>query len=311
MKADKLKEDFLMGTGFWWFYDTIAVATLLVCIFLSGRKGFMKAVFSAIGCAVALLVAFAVSSGVSGDLYKNTARSNNIKKLEKDLKKETFTQKYASYLENMGYYIKVDTAKLEKAFESETELDKAICNYINNINARKVESNEAVLLEKVREGYAVVMSDIIEQTLNKFVAETAANQIREDSSNIREVILLIKNNEHQHESAVYISDNFTQKAYTTIFRLIIFVVLYLVMALIIIAVINSFTKSSDVSFESTGSHIAGGFIGIVTGAIMIFAVSAVIRLWAIMGNNEMLFFNNDVIDKTYIFKYFYDLTMKM
>ncbi|MDE7363633.1 MAG: hypothetical protein K2N27_01905, partial [Ruminococcus sp.] len=65
------------------------------------------------------------------------------------------------------------------------------------------------------------------------------------------------------------------------------------------------------SFESTGSHIAGGFIGIATGVIMIFAGSAVIRLWAIMGNNEMLFFNNDVIDKTYIFKYFYDLTMKM
>lgn len=63
--------------------------------------------------------------------------------------------------------------------------------------------------------------------------------------------------------------------------------------------------------QSISSHISGGFMGIITGGIMVFAVAAVIRLWAIMGSNEMLFFNNDVIDGTFIFKYFYDLTLKM
>lgn len=301
-----------MGTEFWWFYDVIAVAVLLVCIFLSGKKGFLKGVFMALCCAVSVFVSFAVSGTVSQELYKNTVRSSNVRKIEKNLKNDTFTQKYAAYLEDMGYFIKVNSEKLDEIFKSDKELDKALCNYVNNINARKAEENEAVLLEKIREGYAVVMSDIISQSLNKFSAETAANEIRNDSSGIKEFLILVLDKDGgTHDAAVYIADNYTAKAYTTIFRLTGFVILYIAIFLIIMAVVNSFTSKRDGSTESTGSHIAGGLISIVTGGIMIFAVAAVIRLWAIMGNNEMLFFNNDVIDSTFIFKYFYDLVLKM
>lgn len=301
-----------MGTEFWWFYDVIAVAVLLVCIFFSGKKGFLKGTFTALCCAVSVFVSFAVSNTISQELYKNTVRSSNIKKIEKNLKSDTFTQKYAVYLENMGYFIKVNPDKLYEIFKSDMELDKALCYYVNNINARKAEENEAVLLEKIREGYAVVMGDIISQSLNKFSAETAANEIRNDSSGIKEfLILVIDKDSGTHNAAVYIADNYTAKPYVTIFRLTGFVILYIALFLIITAVINSFTGRREGSMESTGSHIAGGLIGIVTGGIMIFAIAAVIRLWAIMGNNEMLFFNNDVIDSTLVFRYFYDSVLKM
>lgn len=296
-----------MGTEFWWFYDVTAVAVLLVCVFLSGKRGFMKSVFMTLCCAVSVLVSFAVSGTVSQELYRNTVRSSNIRKIEKNLKSDTFTQKYATYLEDMGYFIKVNPEKLDEIFKSDRELDKALCDYVNNINARKAEENEAVLLEKIHEGYAVVMSDIISQSLNKFSAETTANEIRNDSSGIKEFLILVLDKDSgTHNAAVYIADNYTAKAYVTIFRLTGFVLLYIAIFLLIMAVVNSFTSKSE-----GGLHIAGGFIGIITGGIMIFAVAVVIRLWAIMGNNEMLFFNNDVIDSTFIFKYFYDLVLKM
>lgn len=299
-----------MGTEFWWFYDVIAVAVLLVCIFLSSRKGFVRGIFTVVCCAVSLLVASAVSGTVSQELYKNTMRSSNVKKIEKNLKSDTFTQKYADYLENMGYFIKVNPDKLNEIFTADNELDKTLCNYINNVNARTVEDNEAVLLEKIHEGYAVVMSDIISQSLNKFSAETAANEIRNDSSGMKEFLVLVLDKDGVHNAAVYIADNYTAKAYTTIFRLTGFVVLYIAVFLLLTAFLNAFAGKRE-GGESTGSHIAGGFMGIITGGIMIFAVSAVIRLWAIMGSNEMLFFNNNVIDETFIFKYFYDLTLNM
>lgn len=299
-----------MGTEFWWFYDVIAVAVLLVCIFLSGKSGFIKSIFTTVCCAVSLLVAFAASGAVSQELYKNTMRSSNVKKIEKNLKSDTFTQKYASYLENMGYFIKVNSDKLNEIFVADNELDKALCDYVNNINARKVEDNETVLLEKIREGYAVVMSDIISQSLNKFSAETAANEIRNDSSGMKEFLVLVLDKDGVHNAAVYIADNYSAKAYTTIFRLTGFVVLYIAVFLVLTAFVNAFTGKRE-GGESTVSHIAGGFMGIITGGIMIFAVSSVIRLWAIMGSNEMLFFNNDVIDGTFIFKYFYDLALTM
>lgn len=300
-----------MGTEFWWFYDVIAVAVVLVCIFISGKNGFMKGIFMTLSCIVSVFIAFAVSSTISQELYKNTVRSSNIKKIEKNLDNDTFTNKYANYLENMGYFIKVNPEKLDEIFRSDKELDKALCDYVNNINARKAEENEAVLMEKIREGYAVVMSDIISQSLNKFSAETAGNELRNDSSSIKGFLTLVLDKDGLHDASVYIADNYTAKAYTTLFRLTGFVVLYVALFLIITAVVNAFTSKREGSFESVGSHIAGGFIGIVSGGIMIFVVASVIRLWAIMGNNEMLFFNNDVVDSTFLFKYFYDLILKM
>lgn len=300
-----------MGTEFWWFYDVIAVAVILVCIFLSGKKGFLRSVFTALCCAVTVFVSFALSGAVSQELYKNTIRSSNIRKIEKNLRSDTFTSKYAVYLENMGYFININTEKLDNIFKSDTELDKALCDYINNINARKVEENEAVLLDKIHEGYAVVMSDIVSQSLNKFASETVGNEIRNDSSGMKELIFLMTDKESLHNASVYIADNYTEKAYITIFNLIGFILIYIALFLVIMTIINSFASRSEKKPENIGSHIAGGFMGIITGGIMVFAVSVVIRLWAIMGNNEMLFFNNDVIDKTLLFKYFYDLTLEM
>lgn len=300
-----------MGTQFWWFYDVIALAVLLICIFISGKKGFIKGAFIAVACIISVSASSALSSGISQNLYKNTMRSSNIKKLEKNIKSDTFTVKYADYLESMGYVITVNNDKLKEVLLSDGDIDKALCNYVNNINARAVETDEAVLTEKIREGYAVVMSDIISQSLNKFAGETAGNKIRNDSSGIQEVIRLMNDSESRHKTAVYIDDNYTADAYRTIFGLAVFTVIYIAVFLLIVCSIDSFTRNSEIQIPSISSHIFGGLMGIITGAVMIFAVAVIVRLWAVMGGNEMLFFNNEAVCKTYIFRYFYNLTMKI
>lgn len=300
-----------MGTQFWWFYDVIALAVLLVCIFLSGKKGFIKGAFTAAACIISVLLASAVSTGISPDIYKSTMKNGNIKKLEKSIGSDTFTDKYADYLESMGYIITVNNSRLKEVLLSDGDIDKALCKYVNNINARAVENDETVLTAKIREGYAVVMSEIVSQPLNKFAGETAADKIRSDSSDIQEIIKLMSDSETIREAAVYIDDNYTSGAYETIFGLFGFILIYIVIFLLVVCSVNSFTRNREIQPQSMSSNIIGGLTGIITGAAMIFAAAVVVRLWAVMGGNEMLFFNNEAADRTYIFRYFYNLTMKI
>lgn len=299
-----------MGTQFWWFYDVIAAAAILICVYISGRKGFMKSAFMAIACVISLVVSMAASGAVSQSLYENTVRSGNVKKLEKSWDRETFTLKYAVYLESMGYNIKVNSEKLNNIFDSGENYDEALCKYVNNVNARKVENDEAVLREKIREGYAVVMAEMLAEPLNKFAAETAAEKIRSGMS-MEEFIPLLRDRDSIHNAAVYAADNYTAEAYSTQFRLIVFTVVYIAVLLLMLATLNSFMRNRENDSQGAGSHIAGGFIGFAMGAAMVFAIAAIVRLWTVMGGNEMLFFNNEAIDKTIIFKYFYDFTLKM
>lgn len=299
-----------MGTQFWWFYDVTAAAAILICVYISGRKGFMKSAFMAIACVISLVVSMAASGAVSQSLYENTVRSGNIKKLEKSWDRETFTMKYAVYLESMGYNIKVNSEKLNNIFDSGENYDEALCKYVNNVNARKVENDEAVLREKIREGYAAVMAEMLAEPLNKFAAETAAEKIRGGMS-MEEFIPLLRDRDSIHNAAVYAADNYTAEAYSTQFRLIVFTVVYIAVLLLVLATLNSFMRNRENDSQGAGSHIAGSFIGFAMGAAMVFAIAAVVRLWTVMGGNEMLFFNNEAIDKTIVFKYFYDFTLKM
>lgn len=301
-----------MGTEFWWFYDIIAAAIILVCIFLSAKKGVMKGTFAMTACILAALLAFGISGSFSGALYEMTIKSGNTKKISKNIEENTFLNKYSSYLEGLGYNIRVNTDKMDSIFSSGGDYTSKICKYVNNINSKPAESDEAVLREKIIEGYAVVVSDLVYQSLNsKYVAESAAKLIRENSDSINELIPLITNHDVQHSGVVYIVDHYTAEAYKTMFRLALFVALFAVFAVIIGIFIKSFAGSRNDDFPSAGSHAVGGFVGIVSACFIIFAAAAAVRLWAIMGSNEMLFFNNEAVDKSYIFKYFYHLTMKI
>lgn len=295
-----------MGTQFWWFYDAAAAAIMLVCIFLGGKKGFMKSVFSAAGCILAAVIAFAVSGTAAESIYKGTIQDSNAKKIERNIESDTFVDKYADYLESMGYTIKVNKSRLEEIFGSDVQYDEAVVTYVNNVNARKAD-DEAVVLEKIHEGYAVVIGDIVSESLSKFAAETAAETIRTDSSGMQELIPLLMDSENHMPAAKYIAEKYTAAAYETIFGLAAFVILFIVLALLIICCIGAFAGSRDSGEVRTSSHVTGGIIGIISGAAVVFAAAAAVRLWAVMGSNEMLFFNNEAVGKTYVFKYFYDI----
>lgn len=300
-----------MGTQFWWFYDVMAGAVVLVCIFLSGKKGVMKGMVTALGLILAAAAAFGISSAVSDSLTGSTIKNSNAKKLEKVIDSGTFTEKLASYLENMGYSVRVDESKLGNILDSDVQYDEAVVRYVNNINARKVEEDTDILLDKIHEGFAVVIGGIAEEALSKFAAETAAETIRTDSSGMQELIPLLRDQENMFPAAKFIAEHYTSGAYRTLIRLITFIASFIVLGLLIVCSINAFIGKREVSAIGVSSHVAGGFAGIISSAAVVFAVAVTVRLWAVMGNDEMLFFNNEAIEKSYVFKYFYEYAMSL
>ena len=293
-----------MGNQFWWFYDVVAVAIILVCVFLSGRKGTMKAAITTVGYGIALALALGISTSAAEGLYRNTMRSSCIRNIEKAIQADTFTNKYASYLESLGYSLRVDSDRLERIFNSkEPDIDARLAKYVNNINGRKIADDEQTL-EILHEGYAVVIRDIVLQNMSKYAAETAAREIRGDSKGMQELIPMITDKEDRTPAAKFIADNYTAPAYITIYKLIGVLILFVAAAIMIYFVLQQYMSRDEEHIEA-GSHISGGIIGIIKGCLFVTVAAVLVRIWAIMGSDEMLFFNNSVIDDSLIFKYFY------
>ena len=292
-----------MGNQFWWFYDVIAVAITLVCIFFSSRKGTVKAAITTVGYGIALALALGISSSTAESLYNNTMRSSCINKLDNTIKEDTFVNKYTTYLDSMGYNIRTNSEKLERIFRSGKDYDEQLVKYLNNINGRKI-AEEDELLDKIHEGYAVVIRDIVAQEMSKYAAETAAREIRRDSSGMNELIPLITDKDYRTPASKYIAEHYTAPAFITIFKLIGILLLFGAVALLMFFVLQQY-MSKDEAHIDVGSHISGGIIGIIKGCLFVTVAAVLVRIWAIMGSDEMLFFNNTVIDESLIFKYFY------
>lgn len=292
-----------MGTQFSWFYDVIAVSVLLICIFMSGKKGFLRGIIAAVGCGLALALSLGISASIAESLYTNTMRSGNIRKIDKIMRSDMLVTKYSAYLESLSYNIRPSDEKLTMLFSTDQNYDEALCNYINNVNGRKLMDDEETL-KVVHEGYAVVVSDIVSKNMSKYAAEVAAREVMKDSSGMQELIPMLMEKEDFTPAAKFITDNYTAPAFITIYKLWAFIIIFAASALLTIFIANSMASRDE--RQSTSSHIIGGFCGAVTGLVIIFTVAVASRLGAVTGSNEMIFFNNDVIDKSLIFKYFYN-----
>ena len=298
-----------MENELWWLYDVIAVVIIIISTALAAKKGLVKSAFHLMGYISAVVLAFSISGSIAGSIYKNTVRSSNIDKIYKAMDSDYFMTQFSDYLESLDYNIVVKKEKLDSIFSSGTDVDGQLIKYINNINGKKADSDN-MLLRRIHEGYAQVTSKIVSKDLSKYAALSAAQILSDTETNIDDFAPLVCAAEGNYKSgAAYIADNYISQAYQTVIKLLVFTIILMVIVLVTIAFVKAFTDNE--SHTTPGSHFMGGIIGIVHGGILTFAAAAILRLYTIMGSNESLFFENSAIDKTYIFKYFYNFTMKM
>lgn len=302
--AEMLRMRANMGSQFWWFYDVIAAALVLVSIFLAGRKGAFKALISAMCFIVGLVICFSVSSTLASSIEKNLVRPSNVKNLNTALSEMEFNAEMERYL-NEKYDVLLDTKKVDEIFYAGEDIEGKLYQYLNAYTSGKV-NDRTEMSNELREGYAQVISTAVGKHLNKYAAEMTAKNIREGKGgNIYDLIRNLQEPENRSKASEFIARNYTAKAYEEIVKQVALLALFLLVVLITYAVVRSFTRNSP-DYVSLGSHIGGGFTGIAIGAVLIVIAAAIVRINVILGSNEMLFFNHDVISKTYVFKYAYD-----
>lgn len=238
-------------------------------------------------------------------------RSSNIKKVAKVIRQDVFLYKYAAYLESLDANIDPSYDRLDAIFSSENKnYDEQLSKYINNINGRRLYDDEETL-RVVHEGYAVVIGELVSQSMNKYAAEVAMKEIRKNPETMQELIPMIHFREEGESvpPAKFITDNYTAPAYVTIYKLAGLLIVFILAFLFTLYMSYSIASKQEPSRPV--EYIISGSTGIFTGAAIVFIIAAAVRLWAVLGSNEMLFFNNEVIDRSLIFKYFYNLVSKL
>lgn len=298
-----------MGVQFWWFYDVIAVAAVLVCIFITVKKGILKALISLIGFAAALGIGFSLSSSLGQTIYLKAVRESNIKKMDQSLSEGDYIDYLARHLENQGYNIYVDRIKLEKICFSGENVDEKIYKYVNNINGKRVDE-ESSFMNMLHDGYGSVLSNFITKQLSVYSAEYASEQIKSNPHEFHEFLKLLSDSDNHRPAAAFIADNYLREPYTSQIKLVVLIISLILLIVATIFIETSVGRNSYMQ-SSMATNIISGVMGLLKGAIIVVVIAVMVRLYVVLGNNKMLFFNYDAIDKGYIFKYVYNIIKDM
>lgn len=299
-----------METQLWWIYDIITLAVISICIYLGGKKGIFKSAVVFISCIIGLVIAIPISGSISENIYKITIRENNINKINKSITGIEISSYLGNAIENMDYNVIVNTQKIDTILESENELDEQLYIYLNNING-KVVDNETNFKNNLYECYCEVLEEIVSKDLSKYAIEIACQKIKSGETDFGNLLKMIKEGSQFKEVSQIIADDYTSDAYKNIIRVLSCTIISTIILITGILTAKSLSGSRREIDESTGSHIIGGVCGIFSGITIVFIIALILRLYAIAGNNESLFFNNKSIDKTLIFSYAYDIASKL
>lgn len=298
----------VMGTEFWWFYDVIAIAAVLVCVFISGKSGAIKSTVNLLGYCLILILSFSISGVISNGIYEGNIRATTVRRIEKHLSDDWLPERSKTYIDSLDYIASPKPEKLKEIFSKECDYDAEIYKYLNNINAEKADE-EAAFTEKMDEGYALMIKELVASELNTFTAESAAEKVRKDKEGFYELIPLLQTVDNPKLAATALTDDYIAPAYTSILRLLTFVIMFVILLVIWVLAVRVFMGKKGE--EGALSNIVGGVLGIIKGGIIVFVIAAMVRLSVILGNDEMLFFNFDAIDKSIIFKHLYQIVLKM
>ncbi len=298
-----------MGTQFWWFYDVIAVAIVLICIFLSARKNALRSSASLAGFILSFFIAFSVSGGIATSFYSSSVESRNAVKIRKTLGYTDFTENMQIYLQSLDYNLTLKEDKLESIFIDGTDVDSKVYKYVTDAKGKKFAEKEEFLTQ-LHEGYAQYTIKVVSEYLTPYAAESAAEEIRNHPDKFEELIPLLMDFEDKGPAAEYIAKNYVAMPYQGIIRLILFLAVFFILLIITLFISHALGRN-DTSGGSIGARVFGGFLGIFNGAALVFAVAVMVRLYVILGDDKMLFFNFEAIDNTYIFKYVYNLVLSL
>lgn len=305
-----------MGMQFWWFYDIAVIAVMLIVIFIYGRSPFPKAIAALLSVVLGLALATATSSSLAESIYNDTIRRTNVNKLTRELDENPIIPKIKYHIESLGYNVNISEDSLEEIYLNEKytndaeKLSKALYTYVNNINGRTVDKKED-FDKKMASGYAKIINEIVSKGINSYAVDEITEKIYQDPESVYEFIRISKNADVSY-AAKFIEKNYISSTYKDIVKLICFIVLMIliVVAVQLFAYIFLDKKEKHVHMSIT-EHICGGIIGIVVGVAFIFTAAVMIRIYTMLGKGEMLFFNEEVIEQSKLFKYIYKFAVKL
>lgn len=297
-----------MGTEFWWILDAAIVAIALIIIFISIKKGASKKLVIAIGCVLSLAIAGGINKSVSGFVYKNAFRQSTPKSINKAFEDFNIVTEYTKMIEKLDYNVRINEDKLEGIIRGDEVFHDRLYTYLCNINGRVVVEKEQFIVD-INESFANMLYERLSTQFPEYVLNDVKS-IADSSEEVEQLtrMLFIEPDETvPKELGVHIEEKYIKSTMLDIISVAAFVVLYVLVMIFIRFFAIYINNTNAIPIMGKSEDLGGAIFGLFQAVVDIVIVTYAVKFFVVIGKGEMLVFNEATIEKTYLFKYIYNL----
>lgn len=293
-----------MGANFWWIFDLAVIVIILFFIIHCARKGFSKIVVTALGCALSFAAAMAVSQATSDVIYDKMFKKGNISVVKTAAEEYHPEDVIKTIIEKNDLSGVLSNENIKKILESKNSMD-LLYDYANSKASNILDSKENFEKTIVNE-FAAAFSSQIGENLPPYVAHEVFNHLEDNEELFLETVeMLMKNSD---ELPAFIEENYIRGPAKTIIRCAVFLIVFFVLMTVIIIVLSKTGKFGLLNGYDRLDKVVGGVMGCIEAVAAIMIIAFVVKIIINMSENNSSFVSIQTIERTKIFKWFYDFT---
>ncbi len=281
---------------FYQFYDLLVIAVTAVVIYVSVKKGISKTFPEIIGYVMSFFIALRFSGPVSDYIYSGFFKERNINTIFERISEIDFSRQYKSYIDTLGYGFTADSGELEKIFRSGENITEKTYQYFNSIE--KDFDRQISFSEKFKKGYYSILFDSLKSDMPSLSYEKSVLSEKQFDESVKMMY-----NDDIMLNARYIEEHFTSedtvslmKKLSAVFIIIVFMIFFRMISDRLVTNIKGF---------GIVDHTLGIIYGLIQTAVFMIIISEIAEILVNIGNDEMILFNTQTIEKTRIFKHIY------
>ncbi len=296
-----------MGEKFAWFFDVALICVLLICIYNGGRKGFVKSIILLIGYVVSMVGGFLITSALSPIVYEKLVQPRVEKVVEKRIDNINIISEIKSAFKAQNINITISDDEIQTLIEKDGDIAKNFADFAKQkdptLPNSSLESNFNDVFSK----------NVVLDSIKDKVPDSVYNEVKkylDNSKNSINNIIKALNNPSKEKGAKELTEIVVEPFVLTIIKIIVFIIAFSLLMFVVRFVSTVLSKSMNmVPLVGPLNTFLGGALGFAQGAIIIIVAVLVIKLLVSLTNNQILVFNTDTIEETYIFKHIYDIKL--
>ncbi|MBQ4248050.1 MAG: hypothetical protein II703_05610 [Ruminococcus sp.] len=287
--------------------DVIVVVLFIVTCVTGYVMGFFKYAALMLKTVATLLIAAAAAFILAAPAYNAVAQDKVVNAIESSVEKIDVAQKVNSELRKRGLPQTVSNEELRSVLLADGDVVKNL----DGVMAQK--GVDPGTREKVRQefedyldhellGQIVSMSQSKEDGTDGSIVRTGLENKREELIKFVRMLLM----SDKHKAAQEIESTYVRPVGEKIAGGIIFLMASILVSVILLIVIKLAGILSKVKVVSAANSFGGLMLGVFKGALYAAVIAYVLCAIVNASKNQMDKLNTDIIDKTYIFKYFFN-----